>query len=76
MTKKITTKGALHVGIDVLFLALYLIGGAAGIMYAGVLQDFTAMFFYGAGAFLILQALEIFQQVTKPLDNYETQDVV
>jgi membrane protein YdbS with pleckstrin-like domain len=72
MAKKITTKGALQAAIDIVLLALCV----AGIMYASVLQDVTMWFFYGAGVFFLFTCLELISKVTKPIENYDTQDVV
>lgn len=76
MAKKITTKGALQAAIDIVLLVLYGAAGVAGVMYASVLQDVTMWFFYGAGVFFLFSCLELISKVTKPIDNYDTQDVV
>lgn len=73
MAKKITTKGALQAGIDIVLLFMYAAAGVAGIMYASVLQDVTMWFFFGAGIFMLFSSIELISKVTKPLDNYETQ---
>lgn len=73
--KKITTKGALEVGCDVVLMAAYFIGGVAGIMYASVLSDITMWFYVGTGVFLLVTSAGILMKVTKPLENYETAGV-
>jgi len=76
MAKMITTKGAIQAAIDIVLMALYFIGGVAGIMYASVLQDLTMWFFVAAGILLLFTALEIAGKVTKPMDSYESKEVV
>jgi len=76
MAKKITTKGALQAAIDIVLLFMYGAAGVAGVMMASVLQDVTMWFFFGASIFLLFTCLELITKVTKPLDNYDTQDVV
>ncbi len=75
MAKKITTKGALQAAIDIVLLFLYGAAGVAGVMYASILQDVTMWFFYGAGVFFLFTCLELISKVTKPIENYDTQDV-
>jgi hypothetical protein len=36
----------------------------------------TMWFFYGAGVFFLFTCLELISKVTKPIENYDTQDVV
>jgi hypothetical protein len=75
MKRKITNRGAFQAAIDIVLLAIYFVGGVAGIMYASVLLDLTFWFYAGAGVFLLFTALELVGKVTKPLDNYETRSV-
>ena len=75
MTKQVTTRGAMQAGVDVLFMTLFFIGSFAGILHASVLQDMTLWFYYAAGAFLLLKAVELLFKVTKPADNYDVISV-
>jgi hypothetical protein len=75
MAKKITTKGAAQAAIDFLLMAMYFVGGIAGIMYASVLTDLTMWFFFAVSIFLLFSSLELINKITKPLDNYDTQQV-
>jgi hypothetical protein len=74
MAKKITTKGAMQAAIDIVLLFMYGAAGITGIMYASVLQDMTMWFFFGASIFLLFTTLNLISKVTKPLDNYDTQE--
>lgn len=62
------------VGIDIVLLFMYAAAGISGVMYASVLQDMTMWFFFGVGIFMLFSSLELISKVTKPLDNYDTQD--
>jgi len=73
--KKITTKGALEVGVDVVLMAAFFIGGVSGIMYASVLTDITMWFYVATGVLLLMSSAELLMKVTKPLDNYDTSEV-
>lgn len=77
MVKTITSKGALQAAIDIVLLAVFFIGGVAGVMYASVLtSDLTMWFYFAAGLMLLFNSLELVTKVTKPLDSYDTKDVV
>ena len=76
MAKKVTMKGAGQAAFDVLCMALYFIGGVAGIMYASVLtEDLSLWFYLGTSVFLLFQAITLLGKVTKPVENYETEVV-
>jgi hypothetical protein len=75
MAKKVTTKGALQAAVDTFLLAFYAMAGIAGIMIASVLRDLTLWFYFGAGVFLLFTSIKLVSKVTKPMDNYETQEV-
>jgi hypothetical protein len=76
MTKRVTAKGALSAAFDVLKMALYIIGGIAGVMYASVMTADISMWFYIAtGVYLLFAAVKLLGKVTKPTDNYEVQEI-
>jgi hypothetical protein len=75
MAKKITTKGAIQAAIDFMLMAVYFVGGVAGVMYASVLTDLTMWFFFAVSMFLLFSSLELINKITKPLDNYDTKQV-
>jgi uncharacterized membrane protein YoaK (UPF0700 family) len=76
MTKQITNKGALSVGIDIVLMSMYFIGGICGIMYASVITDLTMWFILATSIYLLFGSLELVTKITKPLDNYDTKEVV
>jgi hypothetical protein len=76
MAKKVTTKGAFQAAVDTFLLAFYAMAGIAGVMIASVLRDLTMWFYFGAGVFLLFTSIRLVSKVTKPLENYETVDVV
>jgi hypothetical protein len=76
MAKKITTKGALQAAVDTFLLAFYAMAGLAGVMIASVTRDVTMWFYFGAGIFLLFTSIALVSKVTKPMDNYESVDVV
>lgn len=76
MAKKVTTKGALQAAVDTFLLAFYAMAGIAGITIASVTRDIAMWFYFGAGIFLLFSSIALVSKVTKPMDNYETTDVV
>jgi hypothetical protein len=44
-------------------------------MIASVLRDLTLWFYFGAGVFLLFTSIGLVSKVTKPMENYETQEV-